>query len=85
MSDFTEILTRTTTGNNVWRASRLGSWIYISECWKGTDGVVRTSKSKKGNPYIFRVHEEQLKTFMDFAAELITVAAGGPANEEPPF
>jgi len=72
MSDFEILNVQYTHGKNAWKASHTpdANWIYVLDGFEGNNGEIYPSKSKAGNPYMIRVHKDNIVAFSRFISEI---------------
>ena len=68
--DFKVLLVRDHHGRGVWQASSGGNFLYLIDGFRTDNNEIRINKSKKGNPFMIRIHQDSLMKFRDFINEL---------------
>ena len=67
MSDFQEVLVTENPhyDKGRWRSSQLGDWVFVIDGYVGSNGEVYPSKSKNGNPFMIKIHKDNLPAFIE--------------------
>lgn len=92
MSDFKDLLiSETGAGKGRWKTSQLGNWLYVMDGFEADNGEVYASKSKKGNPFQIKIHQDALERFIQHLTDvknlLFAESRGGWAakDDDVPF